>query len=629
MATAAPPTPAPEAPPRKSASSTGDTIFGALCKSAGIFVLFLVAALVITLVIQAWPFVKRSDSYTMLISKTWNPQKDQYGAGVFIFGTISTAAIAMLIAVPLGVGAAAYLSEIAGPRVRWVSAFLLELLAAIPSVVYGFWAIEFLARQGTRPFFEWLGLENLAAGQGILAAGLVLAVMVLPYITAVSYDVCQAVPRSQREGALSLGATRWQMIRSVVLPYARPGIMAACFLALGRAIGETMAVTMVIGNSLDLPQSFSQFIAATGDAIPSAIAKQLPETAPAESVKRAALITLGLLLLAITLVTNITARFLVHYVSRPKIRNSSHPIAQYDQPFVAPPPTEQMASSRQRALLWDRVMTVVLASCQLVTVIPLFLILGYITYQGAGGVDLDFFTKLPNDRNGRGLGHAIEGSITLVALATLFAVPVGILAAVLLAEYRTSKLIYPVRFAAEQLGGVPSIVIGVFAYSVLVFPLWSTKTWGFSAWAGAFALGVMMLPVVIRAAEEAMRLVPNGLREASYALGATRWQTVVKVVLPAALPAVITGVLLSIGRIAGETAPLLLTAQGSNFWPRSLSEPTPSLPYYIFNFSKNPDPDDIRLAWAGAFVLIVIVLCLNIGTRLASGKRQVAASRAD
>jgi phosphate transport system permease protein len=139
----------------------------------------------------------------------------------------------------------------------------------------------------------------------------------------------------------------------------------------------------------------------------------------------------------------------------------------------------------------------------------------------------------------------------------------------------------------------------------------------------------MMLPVVIRATEEAMRLVPHGLREASYALGATRRQTVLKVVLPAALPAVITGVLLSVGRIAGETAPLLLTAYGANYWAQSLNDRTAFLPYYIFNFSKNPDADDIRLAWTGAFVLILLVLALNVGTRLVSGKRQVAASRAD
>src|SRR5262249_11496182 len=157
-----------------------------------------------------------------------------------------------------------------------------------------------------------------------------------------------------------------------------------------------------------------------------------------------------------------------------------------------------------------------------------------------------------------------------VGMASVFAIPVGLLAAVLLSEYKKHPLVHPVRFIAELLGGVPSIIIGVFAYAILVAPFWlkpGEKMFGFSfgvsAWAGAFALGVMMLPVVIRSAEEAMRLVPNSLREASYALGASRRQTVLKVVMPAALPAIITGVLLAVGRIAGETAPLILTARGT------------------------------------------------------------------
>jgi phosphate transport system permease protein len=617
-------------PPRPAArASVGDVLFRMLCQSAGGFVLLVALSLVGVLVWQSRPFLFGSNPTQLFTSSEWNPSKGQYGALVFIYGTIATAFVAMVVAVPLGVGAAAYLAEIATGRIRVVCTFLLELLAAIPSVVYGFWGIEFLARRGTRPFFEWLGLENTAAGQGILAAGLVLAVMVLPYITAVSFDVCRSVPRSQREGSLALGATRWQTIWRVVLPYARPGIVAACFLALGRAVGETMAVTMVIGNAQEL--QFSP--AGTGDAIPSAIAKILPETAPTDKIKRAALVSLGLLLLLITLVTNVSARLLIRWLGSarkvspiPESDEVAGPRADIVLPNPAPMDPAKAAAARRRQLRVDSVMRVVLALCQLVTVIPLFLILGYISWQGAAGVDWKFFTKEADEG---GLGHAIAGSLRLVGLATVFAVPIGILAAVLLSEYRDRRFVPAVRFVAEQLGGVPSIVIGVFAYAVLVFPIWSTKPWGFSAWAGAFALGVMMLPVVIRASEEAMRLVPNGLREASYALGASRWQTVVRVIVPAALPAIITGVLLAVGRIAGETAPLLLTAYGSNYWPRSLGESTPFLPYYIFNYSKMPDgSDEIRLAWAAAFVLLMLVILLNVVTRLAAGKRVVAASQA-
>jgi phosphate transport system permease protein len=607
-------------------SSFGDRAFLGLSQGAGVFVLSVAAALLAVLTYQAWPALVRFSELRVLTSSDWNPNEGAYGALLFVYGTLATSAIAMLVAVPLGVGAAAYLSEIAPARVRRVTSFLLELLAAIPSVIFGFWAIEFLARRGLAPTYEFFGLKN-QSGEGIVAAGLVLAVMILPYITALSFDVCQAVPRSQREGSLSLGATRWQTIWRVVLPYARPGIIAACFLALGRAVGETMAVTMVIGNAQHLDFSPT----ATGDSIPSIIAKQLHETGPADVDKRAVLISLGLLLLSITLVMNVSARLLVRWASKPRAR-SGRPVAVADD--LAPPPAPEPArveAARRRAARTDRAMTVVLWACQLLTVVPLFLILGYITYKGAGQVTGAFFTNLPNDEP-PGLYHALIGSVTLVGLASVFAIPVGILAAVLLSEYRTNPLAAPVRFVAELLGGVPSIVIGVFAYALLVYPFWLSpgqRGWGYSAWAGAFALGVMMLPVVIRSAEEAMRLVPNSLREASYALGSSRRQTVLKVVIPAALPAVITGVLLAVGRVAGETAPLILTARGSQYLARSLSDPTPSLPYYVYDFATKPDEVRKNLAWAGAFVLVVVVLFLNVGTRLLAGKRVVAAARAD
>ena len=604
--------------------SWGDVCFRALCQSAGGFVLAIVAMLVVVLVVQSWPVLSEPSKFHLLTSTTWNPDKGEYGALVFVYGTLVTSLIALLIAVPLGVGAAAYLSELAPGRVRKACAFLLELLAAIPSVVYGFWAREFLAKQGLAPLFDAMGLPNVASGQGILAAGLVLAVMILPYITAVSYDVCQAVPRSQREGAFALGSTRWQTIRRVVLPFARPGIIAACFLALGRAIGETMAVTMVIANSAHLDFRVN----GTGDTIPSVIAKELFE---ADGTRKAALVALGLVLLVLTLAMNVAARVIVRWASKPRARAGRHPI-QIGEGLTPPSdrPAAEVVASRNAALRTDRVMRGVLAGCQLLTVVPLFLILGYITVRGAPGLDWDFFTKLPNDSPGRGLAHALYGSCILVGLASAFAVPIGVLAAVFLAEYRNHALAAPVRFLAELLGGVPSIVVGIFGYALLVYPFWGTAKWGFSAWAGAFALGVMMFPVVIRASEEAMRLVPNSLREASYALGASHWQTVVRIVLPAALPAIITGVFLAVGRIAGETAPLILTARGSQFYPRSLGDPTPSIPYYIYDFSKYaPGTDEIRLAWAAAFVLVVTVTLLNVGVRLVTGKRVVAAARAD
>jgi phosphate transport system permease protein len=614
-------------PPSLPATGRGDSIFRWLCQSAGIFVLSVAAALVAVLVLQSWPVLKNLFEYKVLTSSDWNPnaRPPVFGALVFVYGTLATSVIAMLIAVPLGVGSAAYLSEIAPPSVRRTCSFLIELLAAIPSVVYGFWGLFFLAPLVQR-FFTLLGGPSTASGQGILCAGLILAIMIVPYIIAISFDVCRAVPRTQREGSLALGATRWQMIWTVVLPYGRPGIIAACFLALGRALGETMAVTMLIGNVRYI--DFSLF--ASGDSIASVIANQLNE---ARALHRSALVALGLLLFIITAVTNIAARMLIARAGRP--RTGPHRSGRMVETIsINGKPIERFVETevhRRKARRRDRLMTYVLAGCQVLTIGPLFLILGYITYRGASSVDWNFFTKLPkpNGEPGGGLAHALLGSAQMVLLASLFAAPVGIVTAIFLTEFKNHPLARPVRFVSELLGGVPSIVIGIFAYAVLVKPFWSSTPFGFSGWAGIFALGVLMFPVVIRTSEEAIKLVPNSLRQASYALGASHWQTVVRIILPAALPPIITGVLLALSRIAGETAPLILTARGSRFWPDSLSQQTPFLPGYIFDYSKSAEPEQQRQAWAAALVLLGVIMCLNIGIRLLAGKRAVAASRTD
>jgi phosphate transport system permease protein len=268
----------------------------------------------------------------------------------------------------------------------------------------------------------------------------------------------------------------------------------------------------------------------------------------------------------------------------------------------------------------------VLGLCLLATVVPLFLILGYLVYQGVGSLSWEFFVNLPAPvgETGGGMANAIYGSALLVGLATLLAAPIGLLAAIYLAEYRSDRLGPAVRFVGELLGGVPSIVIGIFAYNLVVKPMGH-----FSAWAGSFALAVMMIPIVMRAAEEALRLVPQSIRNASHALGASQWQTVLRVSVPAALPAIITAVFLGIARVGGETAPLLLTASSNQYWPTSPNDFTPSLPVYIFNYAVSPYDDWHRQAWAAALVLLTAVMLLNFGIRFLTGRGAVLASQAD
>jgi phosphate transport system permease protein len=624
--------------PRPQANSPvffGDIVLRWVTQGAALVVVLLALLLAAVLI---WKSLLAIETLGLpfFYETTWDPEPShrEFGALAFVFGTLTTSLIAMFMAVPLGVGTAAYLSEIAPAWLRRSGSFLVEMLAAIPSVVYGFWGL-FVLVPILRHVYAFLGGPN-TGGMGILSAGLILSIMIVPYVAAVSFDVCRAVPRAQREAALALGATRWQTIWSVVLPYARPGIIGGCFLALGRALGETMAVTMLIGNKAIIAWApveitlgdleFTPF--ALGNTIASVIANEFTEAA--YDLYLSALVELGLVLLMVSVVVNSLARVLLwrmvlqtsrgpSLLARLAFWRRAVPLGQVD--MSAPPPELPHRNARNR--LVNVLMTAILGACLLITIGFLFLILAYLVVQGIGALDWDFFTKLPVPAGeaGGGMANALVGSALMVGMATLFAVPVGLLAAIYLSEYRRSTLGPCVRFIGELLVGVPSIVIGIFVYTFMVRPLGH-----FSGWAGAFALAVIMIPIVMRASEEALKLVPQSLRQASYALGATQWQTVVRVVIPAALPAIITAVCLAVARVAGETAPLLLTAGGNTFWPHSLNDFTPSLPVFIFDYSKGHVEDWHRQAWAAALVLLVVVMLLNFGIRVITGKRVVLAA---
>jgi phosphate transport system permease protein len=250
--------------------------------------------------------------------------------------------------------------------------------------------------------------------------------------------------------------------------------------------------------------------------------------------------------------------------------------------------------------------------CALFALVPLFSILAYLIAKGIGSINLDFFTHLPKPvgEAGGGMANAIVGTLTLLFLACAWALPIGIFGGVYLAEYGNSKKASMIRFTADVLTGIPSIVVGIFAYSLFVLPMKS-----FSALSGGFALGFMLIPIVIRTTEEMVRTVPNTLREAALALGISRFRTTLSIVLKTALPGIVTGVLLAISRVAGETAPLLFTAFGNRVWSHSLAEPIAALPLQIFVYAIAPFDDWHRQAWAGALVLIGVVFSLTLISR--------------
>ena len=251
----------------------------------------------------------------------------------------------------------------------------------------------------------------------------------------------------------------------------------------------------------------------------------------------------------------------------------------------------------------------------LVALVPLAFILFFVVTQGIQALNWDFFTQLPKPvgEPGGGMANAIVGTLMLSALGALFAIPLGIVSGVYMSEYAGSRFAAAVRFAADTLNGVPSIVIGVFVYGIVVLQMRR-----FSMVAGSVALGIMMIPIIARNTEELLRLVPQSLREGALALGATRARATFTVVLPAALPGIITGVILALARIAGETAPLLFTSFNNRFWNTNPLQPTASLTVQIFTYASSPYEDWHRQAWAGALVLVSIVLFCSLLARFAT-----------
>lgn len=270
-----------------------------------------------------------------------------------------------------------------------------------------------------------------------------------------------------------------------------------------------------------------------------------------------------------------------------------------------------------RRQLVGRAMTVLLATLTGASVAILFLIIGYIVVNGVAGINLAFFTEIPKPlgQTGGGIAQAILGSLEMLAIGGVMAIPLGILTAIYLADYGRGWVANTIRFALELLASLPSIVVGVFVWALIV----RTVT-GFSGWAGAIALAVIMVPIIARSVEEILRLVPNSLREGALALGVPRWRMVVYVVIPTVLPGILTGVVLALARAAGETAPLLLTALGNEFFNFNLTKPMGAMPLQIYNYAIAPYPDWHTKSWAATMVLVLVVALFSAAVRFSMRK---------
>ncbi len=611
---------------------------------------------------------------SILTETSWDVQQEVFGAATYIFGTLVSSFVALLIAVPIGLGGALFLTEVAP---RWLAtpiSFVIELLAAVPSIVYGLWGFTilcpFLQDHVTPWLNDKLGANPLFGGVPVMvnvfAAGLILAIMVTPFITAISREVIRTVPVSMREASIGLGSTRWETIKNVVLPASKTGISGACILGLGRAIGETMAVVMVIGNFQQIKASLFQ----PAYTMSGILANEFNE-AQNVPLHRSALLEIALILFVITFIVNVFARLLIVATkselsgSKPGTKSverlrqwatAAGDFAARFGPvgFVAGFVGLQVFSDirkfgvgglirgfelcvaillslwiifrsvrigqvRARHLL-DWAMRWVFTACGLLACFALGAVLYHVTSHGVPGLNLQLFTELPKPagEEGGGLKHAILGTVELVAIAGMFGIPAGLMAGIYVAEFSRGRLGGIVRFAADVLNGVPSVVIGLFAYAAFVLPFRH-----FSAWAGGMALAVIMIPTVARTTEDMLRLVPDSYREAALGLGASKAQMIRTVVFPAAKAGIVTGVMLGIARIAGETAPLIFTAFGSNQWKLAPSEPVSSLTMKIYDYATSSYDNWINQAWSGALVLLIFVLVLSLIARLTISRSQV------
>lgn len=573
---------------------------------------------------------------------TWAPTEGRYGILALLAGSGIVTVGSLAIGVPLAVGCAVFLTEIAGKRLAGIVSTAVDLLAGVPSVVYGFFGLVIL-----RPLVA--GLTG-GLGFGALTVWLVLAIMIVPTITTLTMDALRSIPMGIREASFAMGATRWQTIYKVVLPAAKMGIVNAVVLGMGRAIGETMAVLMVVGNAPVIPGG----IASPLSTITSQIALDMGYSS---GLHRSALFGMGVVLFIISasLVGIVRAVSSARESGRGHSRRrrakaadravvaggvnfdhaeapAEHAPAQTltadDVTPVTGAVTEAREGSRARIkrLLVEGakgggnknrtndLMLGVFRAAGIVTAAVLVVIIAFVAVNGLPVMSLDFIFGWPEGVNAEGgIFPTIVSTLYVTALAMLICTPIAVLAAVYLAEYaKQGRLVTFIRYAADTLSSVPSIVMGLFGYAMFV----EAMGFGLSMLSAALALALMMMPIVMRTTEEAIRAVPRYIRWGAYGLGATKWQVVSKIVLPSAFPRIATGIVLAIGRAIGETAVVLYTmGQAINLplTPLDSGRPMTIHLYQLANEGIN-----MQAAYGTALLLMLMILAFNLFARYIS-----------
>ena len=586
--------------------------------------IFFSAAILYTLIDGAIPFFQKVSIIDFLTGLTWIPTESVQLFGVLplVINTLIIAGVALLIGAPLGVAASIYLSEFASDRVRSIVKPIIELLAGIPSIVFAFFALMFIS-----PYF----VDNFGASYfNAISAIIVIAIMIMPIIISISDDAMKAVPNHLRETSLALGATKWETATKIVMPAASSGIMASILLGLARGIGETMVVLMVAGGRVGydllqpmLPMSGYIGRVATGDMPPglshsagfavgivlfvmayginSLGARIVLRIKTSTSVKSAKVAKKRNIIFRILL--RISEGILFVFL---KIGGAIKSVFNKIRNLIR---KGKLPSLRER--YWKQRLGIgVIGSSIIIAFIFLIILLWFVFSEGLSGLSPTFLTSYPSRFPEKaGIFPVIMGSVYLMLLTMIFAAPIGIGAAIYLNEFaKDTRYTRFLRRIIQNLAGVPSIVFGLLGYLFFAHVL----GFGMSLLSASLVLTIMVLPIIVVATEEALKSVPDSFREAARGVGSTRWQTVRHHVLPNAIPGISTGLILSLSRAIGETAPVLFIVSFFTKTPPSgIMDGFTALPSQIFYWAQHAKPEFHTLAASTIIVLLFILLGMN------------------
>lgn len=524
--------------------------------------------------------------FKFIFGSEWSAKSETFGIWRMIVGTFFLTVCAVLLGGTLAVFTAIWLVFYCPKRLKKIYTQIVNLLAGIPSIVYGLFGYKFLM-----PLLVDIFHPN-NAGFGLLACTLILSVMILPTITSITKNSLEAVPMHYYEGALALGCSKNQAVWKVLLPAAKSGIISAIILGIGRAIGETMAVQMIVGNGSGYP--FGAFVPFT--TLTSNIVQNWGYATPSE---QSALIADGFVLLIFILILNLCL-MAVKKDSKGGNKFFSRRLRESEQ-------KDTLKSYRRTGSACDALWIVSWVISLLVAFVLAFIVI-FVFVKGFPHLSIDFMFGESGNAHTT-LAPAFVSTTMLIGLALLLALPLGVGAAIFLNEYakKGSIFVKVIRLFVDTLAGIPSIIFGLFGMVFFVIGM----NMGYSLWAGGITLALIILPTIIRSTEQSLSEVPDSMREASYALGAGKLRTIFVVVLPQAITGIITSIILSIGRIVNESAALIFTVgSASTFIPQGYSDSAASFAVLIWKFMSNGL--QVNEAYATASILLIFVIILNL-----------------